>query len=459
MGANQGSEALGKVANRGQRWRQREQPLDIGAVRFGKRHHVSGEHPGYPPRWVCRQAEQGVARLGRLLVRAVAPAPPAAAGWPTRRRPACRPSNPASRKFRQSSAPLRQPSAQRCSSTARQGSSECIRGRCSSGCSPRTQRRTVLRDSAKSRAIWRTGTPCWCSRITSPWTCTRRCQPCHCSRCALVIGERRVRDRRGHHGYRCGCRSAGSGLGRRLGCSPECGHVPLHRLKNRGTTVLQQVPPVGDMDGVRARRGDRRRRSLHPCHGRSLQRRGGPAAMLRSCPPRGRAAGQRRHDVPGRRGPCRSAARDFHAQSSTPSTRGAVAGRRRLPHDGPGGAGSRRSRACRSVRPGARRPCRLEPGRCGVAGCPGAPSAGHTARQQRAGARQRSGARSRPVRSEAGAPAPRPARGGLATASPPAGGGSCCAAAMMDGRSRGRRGAVMRDRHRMVMCNQGWAAT
>ena len=40
MGADQGSEALGKVANRGQRWRQREQPLDIGAVRFGQRRRV-----------------------------------------------------------------------------------------------------------------------------------------------------------------------------------------------------------------------------------------------------------------------------------------------------------------------------------------------------------------------------------------------------------------------------------
>ena len=98
------------------------------------------------------------------------------------------PLNPTSRRSRQSRAPLRHSSAQRRSSTARQGSSECIRGRCNSGCSPHTHRRTVLRDSTKSRAMWRTGTPCWCSRMASPWTCTRLCQHCHCSRCALVIG-------------------------------------------------------------------------------------------------------------------------------------------------------------------------------------------------------------------------------------------------------------------------------
>ena len=56
-----------------------------------------------------------------------------------------------------------------------------------------------------------------------------------------------------------------------------------------------------------AHRDDRRRRRLHHDHGRSPQRRGGPAARLRGCPPHGRAAGQRRHDVPGQRGPCRNA--------------------------------------------------------------------------------------------------------------------------------------------------------
>ena len=54
MGANQGSEALGKVANRGQRRRNREQPLDIGAVRLCYRRQVSREHPGHLPRRVCR---------------------------------------------------------------------------------------------------------------------------------------------------------------------------------------------------------------------------------------------------------------------------------------------------------------------------------------------------------------------------------------------------------------------
>ncbi len=27
--------------------------------------------------------------------------------------------------------------------------------------------------------------------------------------------------------------------------------MPLHRLKNRGATVFQQVPPVSDMEGIR----------------------------------------------------------------------------------------------------------------------------------------------------------------------------------------------------------------
>jgi len=57
---------------------------------------------------------------------------------------------------------------------------------------------------------------------------------------------RRVRVCRGRHDCRCGGRSARGGLGR----SPECGHVPLHGLKYCGAAVLQQVPPVRDMDGT-----------------------------------------------------------------------------------------------------------------------------------------------------------------------------------------------------------------
>ena len=58
---------------------------------------------------------------------------------------------------------------------------------------------------------------------------------------------RGIRVRRRLHGYRCGDGSAGGGLGR----SPQCGHVLLHGLKNRGAAVLQQMPPVRDVDGIR----------------------------------------------------------------------------------------------------------------------------------------------------------------------------------------------------------------
>lgn len=51
-GANQGIEALGKVANRGQRRRPRKQPLDIGAVRLRKRRQISREHPGHTARGI-----------------------------------------------------------------------------------------------------------------------------------------------------------------------------------------------------------------------------------------------------------------------------------------------------------------------------------------------------------------------------------------------------------------------
>ncbi len=54
-GADQGTKALGEVTSCGQRWRRRDQPLDIGAVRFCKRRQVSREHPSYLPRRVCRR--------------------------------------------------------------------------------------------------------------------------------------------------------------------------------------------------------------------------------------------------------------------------------------------------------------------------------------------------------------------------------------------------------------------
>jgi len=55
VGADQSTKAQGEVASRGQRWRQPQQPLDIGAVRICKRRQVSREHPGHPPRRVCRR--------------------------------------------------------------------------------------------------------------------------------------------------------------------------------------------------------------------------------------------------------------------------------------------------------------------------------------------------------------------------------------------------------------------
>ena len=124
------------------------------------------------------------------------------------------------------------------------------------------------------------------------------------------------------------------------------------------------------------------------------------------------------------------------APSSTPSTRGAVAGV----------AGAPRRTKAEQGRTAHGRADPLGQARTGLAAqrqadgvlqaaqarCP----LGHTARQRRASAQRRCGARSRAARSAAGAPAARPARDGLATANPPVGGDSCCAAAMTDGRNR-----------------------
>jgi len=125
---------------------------------------------------------------------------------------------------------------------------------------------------------------------------------------------------------------------------------PRHCSSPAGATGLRHGQ-------LRAPRGDHHQRIPHHGRGRSPRRRDGPAARLRSCPPRGRAAGQRQHGVPGRRGPCRSVGR-----ASRPSrplqARAAPCRASQARHGGRGAAGWRRSRACRSVRPGARRPCR-----------------------------------------------------------------------------------------------------
>ena len=55
---------------------------------------------------------------------------------------------------------------------------------------------------------------------------------------------RRVRHE--HYGYRCSCRDVGGGFGR----SPDRGQVPLDRVEDSSAAVLEQVPPVGDMDSI-----------------------------------------------------------------------------------------------------------------------------------------------------------------------------------------------------------------
>ncbi len=155
------------------------------------------------------------------------------------------PTKPASRRSRQSWAPLRQPSAQRRSSTARQGSSECIRGRTAQAARPQPAphrvpgQRQLAGDLADSHVLL--------------------VQPHHVGMHpytplpSLPLQPLRARHRRrrswicrGSRDHRCCYWSVGRGLGR----SPDSSQLPLDRVEDGGAAVLQQMPAVGDMDGI-----------------------------------------------------------------------------------------------------------------------------------------------------------------------------------------------------------------
>ena len=161
------------------------------------------------------------------------------------------PSNPASRRSRQSWAPLRQPYLQRRSSNP-PPRVERVRpwpvqlGLLAPCPAPHrvARQRQVAGDVADRNAL-----------LVQPHHLAMRL---HAPLPSLILQPlraghwwRRVRVCRGRHRHRCGDRSAGGGLGHRLGRSPECGWMPLHRLKDGSAAVLQQVPPVCDMDGIR----------------------------------------------------------------------------------------------------------------------------------------------------------------------------------------------------------------
>lgn len=146
-GADQGTKAEGEIANHGQRLRQRQQPLDTDAIRFRRQQpsqlRASGPHAGLD----MSQADEKLARPGSLLAHSV-----------TTRIP---PAKSATRRSPQNRTPLRQHSGQRRSSTAQL---EVKRMPLTSYSAPHG----VARQYQFASDV--TGTPCWCSRVTSPWT-------------------------------------------------------------------------------------------------------------------------------------------------------------------------------------------------------------------------------------------------------------------------------------------------